>query len=353
MKTRRCVGALLALVMVLMCVVPASAVTVSGVSNFVRIIDGVFENAERLFRSVTESRKNYADYDELSVIPETENGYVPQGYCLSENGESHVISYYHAEKASILVFVNAGTGEKEKLVTLKTSGGKDFTGHAGGIAQENGWLYVCHGSKIYRIAMADIDAAPNGGEVSLGASVQTDVKCSYINSDGTYFYAGEFYTFDFDGAYDTDASHHIRVAFGERSYSRCNAYKLSDFEAAFDGAELIPEFVLATPNKVQGFARLSDGSFVLSTSFGRDNDSFMLVYENVTADEADAQLDFNGENVPLYYLCNNRKTASFREPPMLEGIDANGNEVIGIFESGAKKYSDSAFIVNSITKFKV
>ena len=353
MKAKKIIGVLLALVVAFACVTPASAASVSNVNNIVRIIDGIFENAERLFRSAFENRKNYADYTELCSIPETENGYVPQGYCLSENGDSHIISYYHAEKASILVFVNAETGEKEKFVSLKTASGKDFTGHAGGIAQENGWLYVCHGSKIYRISMADIDAAPNGGEVFLGASVLTDVKCSYINSDGEYLYAGEFYTFDFNGAYDTDASHHISVAVGERSYSRCNAYKLSDFEAAFDGAELIPEFVLTTPNKVQGIARLSDGSFVLSTSFGRDNDSFMLVYEDVTADEADAQLDFNGEKVPLYYLCSKSKTASYREPPMLEGIDANGNEIIGIFESGAEKYSDSAFIVNSICEFKV
>ena len=201
--------------------------------------------------------------------------------------------------------------------------------------------------------MADIDAVSDGGEVSLGASVQTDVKCSYINSDGEYLYAGEFYTFDFNGAYDTDASHHIRVSFGERSYSRCNAYKLSDFEAAFDGGELKPDFVLATPNRVQGFARLADGSFVLSTSFGRDNDSFMLTYEDVTANEADAELDFDGEKVPLYYLCNKSKTASLREPPMLEGVDSNGNEIIGIFESGAEKYSDSAFINNNICKFTV
>ena len=151
MKAKKIIGVLLALVVAFACVTPASAASVSNVNNIVRIIDGIFENAERLFRSAFENRKNYADYTELCSIPETENGYVPQGYCLSENGESHIISYYHAEKASVLVFVNAETGEKEKLVSLKTASGKDFTGHAGGIAQENGWLYVCHGSKIFTL----------------------------------------------------------------------------------------------------------------------------------------------------------------------------------------------------------
>lgn len=356
MKAKRIISALLALMLAVCCALPsyaASAPNAAGVNKIIRTVDGIFENAQRFIRSKLENRKNYADYTELCSIPETENGYVPQGYCLSEDGKTHIISYYHGENASILAFVNAETSVTEKVLSLKTSGGKDFTGHAGGIAQENGWLYVCYGSKIYRIAMADINAAENGGEVALGASVQTDVKCSYINSDGEYLYAGEFYTFDFNGGYDTDESHHVSVSFFERSYSRCNAYKLSDFEAAFDGSELVPEFVLTTPNRVQGFARLADGSFALSTSFGRNNDSFMLVYEDVTAGESDFEIDFGGKKIPAYHLKNSRKTATLREPPMLEGIDASGDKVLGIFESGAEKYSDSAFVVNSICEFIV
>lgn len=357
MKTKRIISAFLALTVAAMCVMPVSAASsaqaAKGVSDFIRTIDGIFENIERFFRSKTESRKNYANYTELCEIPETKNGYVPQGYCISEDGEYHVVSYYHSEKASILAFVDISTGECKKVVNLKTSKGNDFTGHAGGIAQENGWLYVCHGSKIFRIAMADIASAENFGEVSLGAGVQTDVKCSYINSDGEYLYAGEFYTFAFDGGYDTDASHHVSVSLTERSYSRCNAYKLSDFEAAFDGAELVPEFILTTPNRVQGFARLADGSFVLSISYGRNNDSFVYAYEDVTAGESDFEVDYSGKKVPAYHLSGKTKTATLREPPMLEGIDASGNEVIGIFESGAEKYSDGAFILNSICKFKI
>lgn len=356
MKAKRIVSAFLAFMFAVICVLPVSAASTAqtrGVNSVIRTIDGIVETIERFFRSKFETRNNYEQYTELCEIPETENGYVPQGYCLSEDNRYHVISYYHSEKPSILAFVAVSDGECIKVVNLKTANGNDFTGHAGGIAQENGWLYVCHGSKIYRISMADIINAENGGSVSLGASVQTDVKCSYINSDGEYLYAGEFYTFDFDGAYDTDASHHTVVSAAERSYSRCNAYKLSDFEAAFDGAELLPEFVLTTPNRVQGFARLADGSFILSTSFGRNNDSFMLVYDDVTKNECDFEIDFNGKKIPAYYLSNNAKNATLREPPMLEGVDANGNEIIGIFESGAKKYSDSAFIVNSICNFKV
>ena len=62
---------------------------------------------------------------------------------------------------------------------------------------------------------------------------------------------------------------------------------------------------------------------------------------------------FGGKKVSVYHLSNSYKTATLREPPMLEGVDGNGETVIGIFESGAKKYSDSDFIVNSICEFKV
>ncbi|MBO5859504.1 MAG: hypothetical protein J6R20_06985 [Clostridia bacterium] len=348
---KKIISIFLALVFAVGCAIPsyaASGKSANGVSNVVRTIDGLIESLERLIRSKTENRKNYAPYTELCDIPETENGYVPQGFCISEDGESYIISYYHSEKASIIVFVNAETGESEKLFKLKAASGKDFTGHAGGIAQENGWLYICHGSKIYRVAFADIVNAENGGEITLSESVQTDVKCSYINSDGEYLYAGEFYTFDFDGAYDTETDHHVSLSLFERHYARCNAYKLSDFEAAFESGELIPEFAVTTPNRVQGFARLDNDNFVLSISYGRNNDSFMYVYDNVVSGEPDYELAYGEENVPVYHLSNSRRNSNLRQPPMLEGIDANGNSAIGIFESGAKKYSDSAFIVNSV-----
>ncbi len=356
MKFKRFTAIVLALLIGVMCAMPASAasaVQATGVSNIIRTIDGIFENIERLFRSKTETRINYAAYTEYFKIPGTDSGYVPQGYCQSEDGKYHIISYYHSDQPSVIALVDVSFGDLVKAVNIKTSKGNAFTGHAGGIAQENGWLYICHGSKIYRVAMSELIGAANGGEITLGASVQTDVKCSYINSDGEYLYAGEFYTFDFDGSYDTDASHHVSVSLTERSYSRCNAYKLSDFEAAFDGAELVPEFVLTTPNRVQGFARLADGNFVLSTSFGRNNDSFMLVYEDVTENDCDFEVDYSGKKVPAYHLSKRCRISTLREPPMLEGIDAKGNAVFGIFESGATKYSDSAFIVNSICEFKV
>lgn len=332
-----------------------SAAFSSEVPEVVRKIDGIFEIVERTLRSKIEFRNNYADYAELSSIPETENGYVPQGFCVTEDGNNYVISYYHANKASIIAVVDAHSGERIKTVNLLKANGDDFTGHAGGIAQDCGYLYIGNVSKIYRISVDEINAVADGGSVKLADSITVDIKCSFINSDGEYLYAGEFYTFDFNGAYDTDSAHHIAVSAFERSYARCCAYKLSELNESFDNGESntpIPTFALALPNRVQGFARGENGEFILSTSYGRNNDSFILVYDDVTATESDGKAIIGDREIPLFYFTNADKEATLRQPPLLEGIDSSSGKLYGIFESGAEKYSDAAVVVNSICEFE-
>lgn len=332
-----------------------SAAFSESVPEAVRVIDGIFEIVERTLRSKFEFRNNYADYNEICTVPETENGYVPQGFCITEDGSKYVISYYHGDKPSALAFVDAASGERIKTVSLLKANGDAFTGHAGGVAQDCGYLYICNGSKIYRISMEELNGLTDGGSVCLKNSLTADLKCSFINSDGEYLYAGEFYTYDMNGVYDTDASHHAAVSLFERSYSRCNAYKLSDLNISFDAAENnapTPDYVLALPNRVQGFARGESGEFILSTSYGRNNDSFMLVYDDVTDGESDGCVAFGDKESPLYYLANSDKQKSLRRPPLMEGIDCSSGKVYGIFESGAEKYSDAAVVLNSICEFK-
>lgn len=324
-----------------------------NISNLRRTVEGYFETISRVLRSNLESKK-YDAYSELCDIPETENGYVPQGFCYSEATDCYYISYYHKTAASIISVVDAKSGEKIKTLNLKKSNGDDFTGHAGGIAEDGVFFYVCHGSRIYRLTLAELVLTPDGGNLYLINSILTDVKCSYLNSDGEYLYAGEFYVFDTDGSYDTDVSHHMAISLFETAYSRCNAYKISDIADDFvKGQEKIsiPEFVLTTPNSVQGFARTENGGFALATSFGRNNNSYLKIYEDVTAGEADFEVDYDGEKVPAYHLKKSDRTENLCQPPMLEGIDDRNGKVLGIFESGAKTYSDSKFIVNKVCEF--
>lgn len=325
----------------------------SEVSDFRRTVEGYTEIVVRFLRSNFGVR-NYSNYAELCGIPETENGYVPQGYCYSEKEKLHFISYYHDDAASVIAVIDAGSGNRLKTLILKKSDGKDFTGHAGGIAEDGTYFYLADGKKFYRIPMSSLIEAGDGDSITLTEKVVTDVKCSYLNSDGTYIYAGEFYTFTTGGSYDTDKSHHMAVSLFETTYSRCNAYRISDISDLFsaDSTETaVPEMIFTTPNCVQGFARTSDGGFALSISYGRDNNSSLAFYEDVTAVESDFSVAYGDKSVPAYHLCKSTKISELRQPPLLEGIDDMNGKIAGIFESGAQKYSDSAFIVNSICVF--
>lgn len=321
------------------------------VSEARRTVEGYIEMAVRAVRNVLGVR-SYGNYRELCDIPETEKGYVPQGYCFSESRKLHFISYYHDDAASIVSVIDSETGERIKTLTLKKADGKDFKGHAGGIAEDGRFFYVVDGKKIFRLDMNLMMLTPDGGSLYLVNKVTTDVKCSYLNSDGTYLYAGEFYTFTTEGSYDTDKSHHMAISLFETTYARCNAYKLSDLEFTPDGTEAVPAMAFTTPNCVQGFAKLPDGTFALSISYGRDNNSTLSIYEDVTKGECDFTFSCGDETVPVYHLRKSARTENLRQPPLLEGIDDMNGGVAGIFESCAEKYSDAAFIVEKICVLK-
>ena len=61
---------------------------------------------------VVQRNTNYSGYTPLADIPETENGYVPQGYCYCEAADAYIISYYHDKDASVLSMVDAKTGKR-------------------------------------------------------------------------------------------------------------------------------------------------------------------------------------------------------------------------------------------------
>lgn len=332
-----------------------SGFSITGeVSGFRRTVEGCFEIVVRTLRS-TFGTRSYSDFKGLCDIPETENGYIPQGYCYSDSEKLHFVSYYHSEKASVISVVDDESGCRIKTLSLKKSNGKDFKGHAGGIAEDGENFYIVDGKKIYRVAMSDIISASDGASLALNEFITTDVKCSYLNCDGTYLYAGEFYTFTTDGSYDTDKSHHVALSLFETSYARCNAYLISDIKSAFsaEGAEPVkPSMIFTTPNCVQGFARMPDGTFALSISYGRDNNSSLKFYKDVTKGSAAFTVDYGEEAVPAYNLSKSGQTASLRQPPLLEGIDDMRGRVAGIFESCAQKYSDAAFIVDKICVFE-
>ena len=325
--------------------------TPRAATEYRKFLANTAETVTRGVRGAIKSDNDYENYQPICNIPETENGYIPQGYCFCEALKLHIISYYHAENASVLSFTDAESGEHTKTVHLQNADGTTFQGHVGGVADDTEYLYLCEDHAVYRVPLATVSTLSNGAVLTLSEQIMTDVKCSYINCDGEFLYAGEFYTYYSDGRYGTDATHHMQISMTELHFSRCNVYRLSDLTNAFSAspaAPAVPAFALTTPNLVQGFARLSDGTFALSTSYGRNTDAHLLRFSDVTKAEPVYTVSYLNQDIPVYSLSKAAQTDSLRLPPMLEGIDSDGTRILGIFESGAQKYSDGKFPVNSV-----
>lgn len=325
--------------------------TPRAATEYRKFLANTTETVVRAVRGAVKSDNNYENYQPIANIPETENGYIPQGYCFCEALNAFVISYYHAENASILSFTDKESGEHTKTLHLQNADGTPFRGHVGGVADDAEYLYLSDDHAVYRTPLSALAARPNGDALTLREQMMTDVKCSYINCDGEFLYAGEFYTYYADARYGTDKTHHMQISMTELHFSRCNAYRLADARNAFSdtpAAPAVPAFALTTPNLVQGFARLSDGTFALSTSYGRNTDSRLLRFADVTKGEPAYQITYLNADIPVYCLSKEVQTDSLRLPPLLEGIDSDGTQITGIFESGAQKYSDGKFPVNSV-----
>ena len=68
----------------------------AGVSELMRTFDGYVESALRVV--LTKLTFGYGNYEKLCKIPELDSNYVPQGYCLSAEGDKYYISYIiHSE----------------------------------------------------------------------------------------------------------------------------------------------------------------------------------------------------------------------------------------------------------------
>ena len=316
-----------------------------------RVISGLVQEAKRLTFARVNTEK-FAPYTPLFPTPAVENGYVPQGLCCLEAAGVYVLSAYHETQPSVLVLVDAADGARLKTLALTQADGQPFTGHVGGVATDGKWIYVTDGACVQRLAVSAVLQAADGETLPLTESFLTDLRCSFLSCDGGYLYAGEFYNFTRDGAYDTDPDHWRRVTFFERYYARCCAYPLAALDKAFEAETVaVPEYVITLPDRVQGLARMADGSLRLSLSYGRNNPSCLLTYSDVTAWDPDGSVLYGEERVPIYYLYQKACTARAELPPMLEGIAAFNGQTVGVFESCAAKYADSAFPVDAVCSF--
>lgn len=316
--------------------------------SFFVFADGIAEIIERALKSL-DRRMNYGEYEALCDIPELDKGYVPQGFCYIDSMDVYAVTAYAADKASIITFIDGENGQRLKTVSLGYEDGSVSKAHAGGIADIGDSLIVTIGDCIKRIRLSDVAECDDYSTVVFTGSLQTDLtSCSYACSYGDLLLVGEFYVCKTDSSYIPKPGHFSFISFFERSYAYCEVMDMSDLDKAFSQEKPEVEYVIAMPNSVQGVA--FDGeTLVTAVSYGRNNDSYLRYYDLSKAQAKTTEV--YGSQVELLLPGKSCITSSVTLPPLLEGIDMHGEKVAGIFESGAEKYSDSKFIVNSICDF--
>ena len=223
----------------------------------------------------------------------------PQGLCVSD--DFILVSSYcpsNAETKGCLYVFDKKTGEY--LVTFAMA----KRSHLGGIAFDGENIWVCH--SYYRsIQRIDYDLIYRLASKKPKQTIDiTDQSESYRVSNSPScmtFYQGKLWI----------ATH------TQFFKSVMRAYEYTD-------GHLVEQEEFEIPDKVQGVCFDAAGHIYLSTSFGRDKSSYIKVYEST-----DALSKRPGSPVECIEM-----------PPCSEELAVAGNELLVLYESGAKKYHE-------------
>ncbi len=254
--------------------------------------------------------------------PGLNDGFVCQGICAYEAGTTDtaddkiLVSGYMMDDSASRIYIT-DLNSNAYYVTLKSPNGKDFTGHAGGIAVNGDTVYIASGSKIHTVALATVLSAQNGDTVTIENQIKVNNSASFIYANDSYLYVGEFHD---GGAYVTD---HPYDSTEGKNYAIVSRYSYTDLTK--------PDKVYSIRNKVQGICFTADGQVVMSTSYGL-TDSVYYVYDESEATNSGLTLD----GAPVYFMGELKK--QIKGPAMAEGLDEYNGKIITLTESASNKY---------------
>ena len=299
----------------------------------------------------TNSYPEYTEFNKLAqtsyLVPGLNQKIVPQGMDIWTEKNWLMISGYFSDASvsdcSMIVAVDMVTGELAAEYKIKNQDGSNHTGHAGGVAITPKNMFISMGSQLLRIPLADIEAAGRQGDLRIVDAISVPARASFCNYSGGYLWVGDFY---YGTSYPTDEYRHMTNREGKTYYAWSVGYKLdSSTDNEFsksqwtDGMEYAtPNVILSIDQKIQGFAVVSDKYIALSQSYGRNNDSKIMLYENIIGTTPHSRAVVNGKQVPLYFLDGKIDSKFYDAPPMSEGLAARDGKLYILFESGAEKY---------------
>lgn len=257
----------------------------------------------------------YAMEETLCKNPGTNDGFVCQGICVSEENGVILVSGYMKDDRNSRIYVT--DFESNSYYVELTREGEDYTGHAGGVAVTGDTVFISNASKLFIASLSDILAQENGGTVDIGGGVPVNSAASFVFADEEYVYVGEFN--------DPNATQkqHIYDTPNDTNHAIVERYRLDNLEA--------PDKIYSIGDYAQGVCFTPDGNIILSTSHGLTSSVYYVFHE---AEAVDSGYTLDG--APVYFL--GECVAEILGPAMGEDLDWYNGEVITLTESASDKY---------------
>lgn len=303
-------------------------------------------------RETYEGKTAYTDFlaqtEKLFLIPGLKQVLTPQGIAVCPStGRTYISSYSVDGVPSVVTVTEAGTNELVAEYYLYNADGSPCTSHVGGIAVTETHMYISDTADEagnYRIAAVPLADLPAEGahNITLEETIFMAVSPSMMNFSGGYLWVGNFYHPNAD--YDLSPNLEFTTTADDGSEYGC--YILG-FDMSEGHQRLIgegypePDVILAAPDRIQGVTLTSSGKVVLSQSYGRANDSTLLIYDLDLTAAPDLQIPLDGSEISAFLLDGNRLVQSLNSIPMTEGVAlAPDGRVLVLYESGAIRYED-------------
>lgn len=341
------------------------------------------ENVGVCTQSDTTGYKEFRAYMKVAeayiLTPGLNEHLVPQGMDQhAETGNIYMSGYikkgefnvFDDSNPTAVVMMNA-EGELKAEYVMYYADGTGFDSHMGGVAVSDDTLFVsatkgkdAEGNATYWIAAIPLaDLVTEGHQdVYLETFYQVPVQPSWLNYSNDTLWVGNFYL---AGNESYAAPVTIGTTYAETDKETCASYILgydltelgvARMETA-EGEPAMPDAdkVYCTTERIQGMTMLCDGRIVLSQSYGRANNSQLMVYDPAEASTQTISIDGNE------YTCIMLEKKTCRDElyvnmPMSEGItvktDGSGLEVLVLYESGAVLYSGDGTYDKNAGKYR-
>ncbi|MDF2958866.1 MAG: lamin tail protein [Paenibacillus sp.] len=287
----------------------------------------------------------YAEFFDVSeqgaLVPGLKQGIVPQGMHYIKSKNWIITSSYRDDKrSSVLTITDAQTGAFVKTIHLMTQDNVPYTGHAGGVAVSEKYVWISNNTYMYQLSLdAIIDCPDNTNMVFIG-KFKTNTRASYATYSNGVLWSGEYYSTGPD--YDTHPTHKMTGRDQKKYSAWIVGYKLDPATDMVPAGKVpspetavIPDYIFSVTDRVQGATILED-QVLLSQTNGASN-SNLIKYDASVLEPPHSHIDIEGVSVPVWFMDDLSLRDSLYMPSSAEGNFVDQGKAYVLYESGALK----------------